>query len=126
MSEQERKSKNEETTTINEEFEVAASQVTSRVQQLLREGNIRRLIIRTKEGRVLLDTPLTVGAGVGGVLAFVGGFPFAVLAGIAAVVSRVKIEIVREVREGDVLEDRSPEERLSNKGDRVEVPIDEE
>jgi len=106
--------------TTTEEFEISASQLTDRVQQLIHQGNIRRIIIRSQSGRVLMDTSLTVGAGLGGALAIIGGFPLAAIAAIAAAFARVKVEIVRELQDGDVLEDRA------EKPKRVEINVDDD
>jgi hypothetical protein len=80
-----------------EEIEVQGNQLVERVQEIIKEGNVRRLIVRTADDRVLFDTPLTVGLGVGGVLAWFGGIPLIVVAAIAAAFTRLKIEVVREV-----------------------------
>ena len=52
--------------TMSEEIEVAGNQVVERVQELVKEGNVRRLIIRNPDDKVLLEMPLTVGASGGG------------------------------------------------------------
>jgi hypothetical protein len=90
--------------TVTEELEIAGGQLVEKVKELVKQGNARRLIIRTNTGRVLLDTPLTVGAGLGGALALVGGLPLAAVAAIAAAFARVRVEIIREVGDGDVVE----------------------
>ncbi len=102
--------------TITEELEMAGSQLLERVQDAIREGNVRRLIIRTGDDRVLLDTTLTVGA-VAGAMALVY-WPLAAIAAIAAAVARVKVEIVREVvdAEADVPGGRA----------RIEIQSDDE
>jgi hypothetical protein len=92
--------------TVSEEIEVAGNQLVDRIQEIIRQGNVRRLIIRSADDRVILETSLTVGAVAGGALAIVGGLPLAIIAAIAAAVARVKVEIVREVEDGDVLEER--------------------
>lgn len=51
-----------------EEFKVDGAQVTQKVKELLREGNIRRITIKNKEGKTVLEVPLTVGV-VGAVIA---------------------------------------------------------
>jgi hypothetical protein len=83
------------TRTFSEELEVAGNQLVSRVQDLIAQGNVRRIIIRNAENEVLMDINLTVGAVVGGVVALAAWW-IAALAVIAAMVARVKIEIVRE------------------------------
>lgn len=90
--------------TFTEEVEVVGNQLVDRVQDIIQQGNVRRLIIRSADDRVLLETSLTVGVAAGGALAIVGGLPLAVLAAIAGAVARVKIEIVREIGDDEVLE----------------------
>jgi len=83
------------TRTFTEELEVAGNQVVQRVQELVAEGNVRRLIIRSTDDNVLLEVPLTFGAVAGGALVFAAPW-LAALGAFAALVARVKIEIVRE------------------------------
>ena len=44
-----------------EEFSVNGEEILAKVKQLIREGNIRRVIIKDKTGRILVEFPLTVG-----------------------------------------------------------------
>lgn len=44
-----------------EEFKLNASAVLSKLKDLIREGNVRRVILKNPEGRVLLDMPLNAG-----------------------------------------------------------------
>ena len=44
-----------------EEFTVAGGKLKARLKELLREGNVRRVIIRNAQGRTLLDMPLSAG-----------------------------------------------------------------
>lgn len=50
-----------------EEFKVDGEDLLKKVKSLIAEGNIRRISIRNKEGKHVLDIPLTVGV-VGAVL----------------------------------------------------------
>lgn len=111
MSEQEKAKR-----TFTEEVEVAGNQVVSKIQDLIKQGNVRRLIVKTQDERVLLDTSLTIGVGVGGVLTFFGGIPLMLLAGAVALLSKVRIQIIREVGEGDVVESKQ----------KVDIKVDEE
>ncbi len=47
--------------TIVEEFKVAADFLVRKVQELLHEGNVRRIVVK-KDGHVVMDVPLTVAA----------------------------------------------------------------
>ncbi len=73
-----------------EEFSVNGEEILARVKQLLREGNIRRVIIKDKTGRILVEFPLTIGV-VGAALA-----PMLVAIGaVAALVSEATIVVER-------------------------------
>ena len=49
-----------------EEFKVEGEKLLARIKELIHEGNIRRVIIKNKEGKVLIEFPMTFG--VAGVL----------------------------------------------------------
>jgi hypothetical protein len=51
-----------------EEFRVNGEELLAKIKQLIHEGNIRRIIIKDKDGKVLIEFPLTIGV-VGLVLA---------------------------------------------------------
>jgi len=71
---------------VTEEFSVAAGDVLKRVQELLHEGNITRVIVKDDTGKLLLEIPATVGV-VGTILA-----PWmAALGVIAAIATRCTI-----------------------------------
>jgi hypothetical protein len=86
--------------TFSEEIEVAGNQVVDQVKHLVAQGNIRRLIIRNADDNVILEMPLTVGAVAGGAIVLAAPW-LAALGAFAALVARVKIEIVREADEDD-------------------------
>ena len=77
-----------------EEVEIAGNQLVERVKELIAEGNVRRLILRTQEDKLILEIPLTAGAVVGGVLTLFAPL-LAALGALAALVARVKVQIVR-------------------------------
>jgi hypothetical protein len=77
-----------------EEFEVAGSELVKRVKELIKEGNVRRLIIRRETGEVLIEIPLTAGVAVGGMLTLLAP-ALAALGAIAGLLARVKVEVVR-------------------------------
>jgi hypothetical protein len=65
--------------------------LVARVRELVREGNVRRIIIKNEEGRTLIELPLTIGV-VGALL-----LPaWAALGAIAALVTDCSIEVERE------------------------------
>lgn len=44
-----------------EEFKVSGEDVVKKVKELIKEGNIRRIVIKNEEGKTLVEFPLTVG-----------------------------------------------------------------
>jgi hypothetical protein len=51
-----------------EEFRVNGEELIAKIKELIHEGNIRRISIKDREGKVMLEFPLTFGV-VGAVLA---------------------------------------------------------
>ena len=45
----------------SEEFRVSGEELIARIKNLIKEGNIRRVIIKDKEGKVIFEIPLTLG-----------------------------------------------------------------
>lgn len=80
--------------TFTEEVEVAGQHLVDEVNRLLAEGNVRKLEIRSEQGDVYLSVPLTAGAVAGGVVALAAPW-VAVIAAIAGLLGKVKLEIVR-------------------------------
>jgi hypothetical protein len=72
----------------SEEFRVNGSEVIQKINELIHEGNIRRIILKNEDGKTLIEIPLTlglVGAAFMPVLAAVGA--------LAALVVRMTIVI---------------------------------
>ena len=74
-----------------EEFRVDGEELLKKVKQLLNEGNVRRITIKNKDGKSLVEIPLTVGV-VGAVLLPV----LAAVGAIAALVTECSIIVERE------------------------------
>jgi Domain of unknown function (DUF4342) len=78
-----------------EEWQVMGDELVATVKQLLREGNVRRIIIK-HEGQAALEIPLTIGV-VGTLLA-----PWlAAVGALGALLTHCTIEVVRTERSGD-------------------------
>ena len=85
--------------TFTEQIEIAASDLVDRTKELIEEGNVRRIIIRNEEDEVLMEVPLTAGVVVGGAVTIVAPV-LAALGALAALLTHVKIEVVRTKRDG--------------------------
>ncbi len=78
-----------------DEIEVGGNQLVERIKDLMSEGNARRVIIRSKDGTELLTMPLTVGVLGGGIFAMAAPI-WAAIGALAALVTQVKLEVIRE------------------------------
>ncbi|MEN9408000.1 MAG: hypothetical protein RLZZ455_1216 [Candidatus Parcubacteria bacterium] len=74
-----------------EEFKVSGDALLKKVKDLIAEGNVRRITIKDKKGKTLIEFPLTIGV-VGAVLAPV----LAAVGAIAALISECTISVERE------------------------------
>jgi hypothetical protein len=77
---------------VIERVTVAGEDLLRKVKEIIDEGNVRRISIRDKNGRPLVDLPLTIGV-VGAALAPV----LAAVGAIAALVTECTITIERQV-----------------------------
>lgn len=50
-----------ETKFTTEEFKVDGERLIGKVKELIHEGNIRRIIIKDKEGKTVFEIPMTFG-----------------------------------------------------------------
>ncbi|MCL4251784.1 MAG: DUF4342 domain-containing protein [Anaerolineae bacterium] len=85
----------EDKKTFTEQVEVAGNQLVEQFKEIIEQGNVRRMIVKTQDGKTLVEIPLTVGAAIGGALALFNPW-LAMLGALGALVARVTIEIVRE------------------------------
>jgi hypothetical protein len=74
---------------------VAGNQLVDWVKHILKDGNVRQVRIKAPGGTILLEAPVTVGVIGGGALALAAPW-LAILGALAALVTRVKVEIVRD------------------------------
>jgi hypothetical protein len=79
-------------TVRTEEFHVNGEELLSKIKKLVHEGNIRKIIIKDKDGKVLIEFPLTFGV-VGLVLAPT----LAAVGAIAALVTEATIVVEKDV-----------------------------
>ena len=74
----------------SEEYEVRGEDLLSRIKELVREGNIRRITIRSEQGNTLIEIPLAIGV-VGAMLLPV----WASVGALAALVTNCTIAVER-------------------------------
>ncbi|MFZ3099755.1 MAG: DUF4342 domain-containing protein [Minisyncoccales bacterium] len=86
----EKKSANENSKSSREEFKVSGEKVVQKIKELIKEGNVRRIIIINEKGDTLMEIPLTfavVGTALAPVLAAVGALA-ALIANCTIIVER--------------------------------------
>ena len=71
-----------------EEFVVDGERLLKKVKELIAEGNVRRIVIKSKDDDTIVELPLTVGAVLVPALAGIGA--------IAALVTECKIIVERK------------------------------
>lgn len=81
-----------------EEFKISGDDLLTKVKELIHQGNIRRILIKSETGQTLLEIPLTVGV-FGGLVSAVL-FPavpvLATIGAIGALMARLTIVIERQ------------------------------
>ena len=78
-----------------EEYKVTAEGAVAKIKGLIAEGNVRRIIIQTEDGKTLIEFPLTVGvAAAAGVLLLAP--LLAAVGALAAIVTDLTIVVERD------------------------------
>ena len=75
----------------NESFRVNGDELLRKIKELIKEGNVRKITIKDKDGKTLIVLPLTIGV-IGAVLAPV----LAAVGAIAALVTECTVSVERE------------------------------
>jgi len=73
-----------------EEFSVSGEELLAKIKSLIKQGNVRRIIIKDESGKTIVELPLAVGV-VGALLAPV----LAAVGAIAALVTKCTIIVER-------------------------------
>jgi hypothetical protein len=97
--------------TFTEEMEVAGSELIAKVTAAVEEGKVSRVKIKAEDGDVYLDMPLPLGAVTGGAVLIAAPW-LAILGVIAAMVAKVKIEIIR-VEQAQSKTDEAPQDKAA-------------
>ena len=78
-----------------EVFELSGDEVVAKAKQLVREGNVRRLILKTEGGNTLIEVPVTVGVGVAAGLVLLAPV-WAAIGALAAIATDLTLVVERE------------------------------
>jgi hypothetical protein len=80
----------------HESFKVSGDELLSKIKEIIKEGNARKVIIKNEKEETIMEFPLTIGA-IGVVLAPV----FAAVGAIAALATDCTIVVEKKVSESD-------------------------
>lgn len=77
--------------TRTEEFRVNGEMLISKIKEVLHEGNIRRIIIKDKDGKTVMEIPMTFG-----VVSVLIAPQLAAIGAIAALLTEATVVIEKE------------------------------
>lgn len=76
----------------HEEFKVSGDEIVKKIKEIIKEGNVRRILLKNEKGEVFMEIPLTfavVGTLIAPVLAAVGA--------LAALMTECSITVVKKM-----------------------------
>lgn len=85
---------------LSEEISVAGAELVEKVKELIREGNVTRVIVRRPTGEALVEIPLTAGIGIAGLLTLMTPV-LAALGAMAALIADFRVQIEREPKRSE-------------------------
>ena len=88
------KSKGRSASDYVEEYELDTGELIDSVKDLYHQGNVRRVVVRRPTGEILLEVPFTGGLAMGGALTVFAPH-LAVLAAVAALLTKVRVQVMR-------------------------------
>jgi len=74
-----------------EEIKVSGAKLVEKLRSLVKEGTVRRVVLRNPQGRVLLDVPLNAGLAASVLLPF-----WAAVASVAVLATDFTIQVERD------------------------------
>jgi Domain of unknown function (DUF4342) len=77
-----------------EEFRINGEELLAKIKELIHEGNIRRIIIKNKDGKTMIEFPMTIGV-VGAVLAPT----LAAVGAVAALIGEATVVVEKKTTE---------------------------
>jgi hypothetical protein len=81
----------EEKTTRKDSYKLKGEEIVSKVKEIIKEGNARRIIIKNEEGKSVMELPVTVGV----VSVLVAPY-LAAVGALAAVLTNCTVEVERD------------------------------
>lgn len=87
-----------------EEFKISGEDIMTKLKKLVNEGNVRKIMVKDKKGKIIAEFPLTVGV--------VGALLVPVLAAVGAIVALASECIISVEREVD---EKKPDVKFAKK-----------
>ncbi len=87
-----------------EEFKVKGKELLSKVEELIKEGNARRIIIKDEKGRTYIEIPVTIG--------IIGAFCAPILAAVGALAGMAANFTVEVIKKDEREENKRPDFEL--------------
>ena len=72
------------------EFKVKSQELLQKIEELIREGNVRRIIIKDGDGKTFIEIPLSVG-----VIGMIAAPIVAAVGALAGVVANFTVEVIK-------------------------------
>lgn len=91
---------------IMEEFKVKGKELLAKIEELIKEGNARRIIIKDEKGRTFLEIPVTIGV-IGAICAPI----LNAVGALAGVVANFTVEVIK--RENNNQNTEAPREEYN-------------
>ena len=76
---------------MGKEFKVHAKDLLNKIEDLIKEGNVRRIIIKDAEGKPYLEIPLSIG-----VIGVIAAPVVTAIGALAGVVANFTVEIIKK------------------------------
>jgi hypothetical protein len=89
-----------------EEFKVKGKELLAKIEELIKEGNARRIIIKDEKGRTFLEIPVTIGV-IGAICAPI----LTAVGALAGVVANFTVEVIK--RENNNQNSEAPREEYN-------------
>ena len=72
------------------EFKVKGKELLTKIEEIIKEGNVRRIIIKDADGKPFIEIPLSIG-----VIGVIAAPIVATIGALAGVVAKFTVEVIR-------------------------------
>jgi len=94
------------------EFKVSGKELLKKIEELIHEGNIRRIIIKDSKGKTFIEIPLTIG--------IVGTIAAPIMAAVGALAGLVANFTIEVIRKDDTVSEGTPDDSNAENAEIIE------